>query len=343
MPSIAQDDGGLQDEEDGTATIVHAENDDAAAGRGDGSARQRTSSATGNLALGETPLHMVVNVDEGGGAAAAGPDGKATSSKATLRRRTMSQPIRFGRGASLWLGDEDTDSEPGAPGRRGPPERCWCWNYCPLRGIRDDVARYLGDDDEYAAPAPEGPESQRELRASSRATARTASTWRKVMTRWYRDWTCVATYPSLTVEDDSDDEMFGAGAGGGSARGAGDGAGPPGSARRVITESYPGLIIRTALYVFVNSLISALAMGQFYKNGTEDHLGFLETVTGAALAGLLQSVVGGQPYVIMGNTGPVVVLYVLIYQTAVDFEIPCVAARSGRRWPPPPPVARRAS
>jgi len=72
-----------------------------------------------------------------------------------------------------------------------------------------------------------------------------------------------------------------------------------------------------------------------YKTGTEDHLGFLETVVGAAIAGLLQSVIGGNPHIIMGNTGPVVVLYVLIYQTAVDFEIPYVRQTEPSHLHPP--------
>ena len=244
----------------------------------------------------------------------------------------MSQPIRFGRGASLWLGDEDsldgrdTDSDTTVAHRSLHEQACWCWSYCPFRGIREDISRYIGDDEQYIFK--DGPESERSLKMSSRFRGHTMSTWRKLLTRWRRDWTCVAKYPDLAVEEDSDDEMFG-----GAQGGEGDDPAP----RNVVVtvESYPGLIIRIALNIFVNSLISALTMGQLYKTGTEDHLGFLETVVGAAIAGLLQSVIGGNPHIIMGNTGPVVVLYVLIYQTAVDFEIPYVRQTEPSHLHPP--------
>ncbi|KAI9027809.1 HCO3 transporter family-domain-containing protein [Hyaloraphidium curvatum] len=82
---------------------------------------------------------------------------------------------------------------------------------------------------------------------------------------------------------------------------------PPGS-RRVSPS-----ILAPALYIFTASVLPALAFGQQMAVATGGLATPLQTLLSTGIGGVLQSVVGGQPLLIVGVAEPIVVIWVILY------------------------------
>ena len=393
------------------------------AGNNDGRRGRAVVDGTGGRtrSLNERPLHVFVNVD----ASRAGRDedvtkvsASARSSARTPRRRSSSQPVHVvaSRGEYAARAGEETDrellEELDALRRRRKRQRSdpyWCCiSLMPFRGIRNDIRAYVGDDedddgdeedskyavDDESDKKADGAQRKLSLHQSLSSSFAKLSFYRRLLWRWGQDWSVRARFPFDEDEDEKDEQHD-----------HDDDANNRKKKKKDMIDSgnhYPGLIIRTAIYVFMSSLLSAvrtrgsrspscssssthsltlthlprtnvvilaemseiyiydmqtslhrilmtkvsfdchlhmyvytcvylcvcvrllhqLTMGQFFTGETEGNLGILETIVSAGLAGCLQSLFGGQPLIIMGNTGSIVILYILVFKTAADYKIP---------------------
>lgn len=80
-------------------------------------------------------------------------------------------------------------------------------------------------------------------------------------------------------------------------------------------------IVAPATYVFFANIIPLLAFGQQLSDGTDGELNGVNVVAPPALAGLLQSIVGGQPLLIIGVGEPLVLVYKFMYTFCKDNDV----------------------
>ena len=73
----------------------------------------------------------------------------------------------------------------------------------------------------------------------------------------------------------------------------------------------PGLLklLAPATYIFLASFIPALAFGQQLSDKTSGKLGVVQVLASTCIAGVIQSVAGGQPLMIVGVAEPIVLIY----------------------------------
>lgn len=77
-------------------------------------------------------------------------------------------------------------------------------------------------------------------------------------------------------------------------------------------------ILAPSLYIFFASVLPALAFGQQLAMETQGQLTVVHVLTSTALAGVLQSVIGGQPLLIIGVAEPIVIIYGFLYSFVRD-------------------------
>lgn len=77
-----------------------------------------------------------------------------------------------------------------------------------------------------------------------------------------------------------------------------------------------GRNLAPATYIFFASALPALAFGQQLAVDTEGTLTVVQVLVSTALSGLVQSIVGGQPLLIMGVAEPIVLIYGFMYRFA---------------------------
>lgn len=80
-------------------------------------------------------------------------------------------------------------------------------------------------------------------------------------------------------------------------------------------------ILAPATYVFFANVMPSLAFGQQLSDGTDGELNGVNVLTASAMAGLLQSVVGGQPLLIIGVAEPLVLVYKFMYTFCKDNNV----------------------
>ena len=81
---------------------------------------------------------------------------------------------------------------------------------------------------------------------------------------------------------------------------------------------YAKILIAPTIYVFLNSLIPALAFGQQIHDNTGGTFGISHVLTVTAIGGITQALFGGQPMLIVGLAEPIVVMYGFMYDLAVN-------------------------
>jgi boron transporter len=79
-------------------------------------------------------------------------------------------------------------------------------------------------------------------------------------------------------------------------------------------------ILASATYIFFASAIPALAFGQQFFTKTNGTINVVQVLTSTAIAGVTQSLVGGQPLLIIGVAEPIVLVYGYMYDFAKDSE-----------------------
>ncbi|KAG2432811.1 hypothetical protein HXX76_008545 [Chlamydomonas incerta] len=75
-------------------------------------------------------------------------------------------------------------------------------------------------------------------------------------------------------------------------------------------------ILAPSTYIFLASLLPALAFGLQLDSDTEGVLGVVQVLAATAISGVVQAVVGGQPLLIVGVAEPVVLIYGFMYHWA---------------------------
>ena len=93
---------------------------------------------------------------------------------------------------------------------------------------------------------------------------------------------------------------------------------------------YAKILIAPTLYVFLNSLIPALAFRQQIYDNTQGAFGIPHVLTATAIGGIIQAVLGGQPMLIVGLAEPIVVMYKFIFE--ISSSSPDIGRDLFRPW-----------
>jgi hypothetical protein len=79
-------------------------------------------------------------------------------------------------------------------------------------------------------------------------------------------------------------------------------------------------ILAATLYIFISQVLPALTFALLLSQGTNEMMGAAEVLLAMAIGGLLFALFAGQPLVVVGVTGPIVILVVGIYQISAGFD-----------------------
>ncbi|CAA7028646.1 unnamed protein product [Microthlaspi erraticum] len=76
-------------------------------------------------------------------------------------------------------------------------------------------------------------------------------------------------------------------------------------------------ILAPTTYIFFASALPVIAFGEQLSRDTEGTLSTVETLASTALCGVIHSILGGQPLLILGVAEPTVLMYVYLYNFAI--------------------------
>jgi hypothetical protein len=79
------------------------------------------------------------------------------------------------------------------------------------------------------------------------------------------------------------------------------------------TDIHSFKILSSSIFIFFTSIAPAVTFSLYMTQSTEGQLGAIEILLSTALTGILFSIFGGQPMVILGVTGPVTILITSVY------------------------------
>eukprot|EP00250_Pteridium_aquilinum_P027574 c35247_g1_i1 orf=1-588(-) len=77
-------------------------------------------------------------------------------------------------------------------------------------------------------------------------------------------------------------------------------------------------ILAPTIYIFLASAIPVIAFGEQLSNDTDGVLTAVQTLASTSLCGILHSLVGGQPLLILGVAEPTVIVYSFMYKFIKD-------------------------
>lgn len=80
--------------------------------------------------------------------------------------------------------------------------------------------------------------------------------------------------------------------------------------------------IASVMFLFFACLAPAVTFGGVMSIQTGGEIGAVEMILVSAVCGLVYALVAGQPLIILGGTGPVLIFTALLYQNCADLEIP---------------------
>ncbi|MCG6158396.1 PTS sugar transporter subunit IIA [Rubinisphaera margarita] len=76
------------------------------------------------------------------------------------------------------------------------------------------------------------------------------------------------------------------------------------------------------VFLFFACLAPAVTFGGIMGAATDGHIGVVEMLIATAAGGMLYSVFAGQPLILLGGVGPMLVFTAILYQICVDLSIP---------------------
>lgn len=79
-------------------------------------------------------------------------------------------------------------------------------------------------------------------------------------------------------------------------------------------------ILTPSIYIFFASALPAIAFGEQLNIKTDKSISIIDTLISSAICGVIQSVIGGQPLVIVGVAEPTVMMYNFLYKFAKKTE-----------------------
>jgi mannitol/fructose-specific phosphotransferase system IIA component (Ntr-type) len=80
--------------------------------------------------------------------------------------------------------------------------------------------------------------------------------------------------------------------------------------------------IASVMFLFFACLAPAVTFGGVMSIQTGGAIGAVEMIAASAVCGIVYAVVSGQPLIILGGTGPVLIFTALLYQNCTDLQIP---------------------
>ncbi|RCV16019.1 hypothetical protein SEVIR_3G105900v4 [Setaria viridis] len=75
-------------------------------------------------------------------------------------------------------------------------------------------------------------------------------------------------------------------------------------------------ILAPTLYIFFSSAVPVIAFGEQLSKDTDGALTTVETLASTAICGIIHSIIGGQPLLIVGVAEPTIIMYTYIYNFA---------------------------
>ncbi|KAI9397608.1 hypothetical protein POPTR_003G059700v4 [Populus trichocarpa] len=79
-------------------------------------------------------------------------------------------------------------------------------------------------------------------------------------------------------------------------------------------------ILAPTTYIFFASALPVIAFGEQLRRDTDGSLSTVETLASTALCGIIHSILGGQPLLILGVAEPTVIMYTYLYNFAKERE-----------------------
>ncbi|KAL7181990.1 hypothetical protein ACSBR1_040828 [Camellia fascicularis] len=99
------------------------------------------------------------------------------------------------------------------------------------------------------------------------------------------------------------------------------------------TESTGGLrILAPTAYIFFASALPVIAFGEQLHRETDGSLSTVESLASTALCGIIHSIFGGQPLLIVGVAEPTVIMYTYLYNFAKDSSLGTVMFLPWAGW-----------
>lgn len=100
--------------------------------------------------------------------------------------------------------------------------------------------------------------------------------------------------------------------------------------KHYVSDFKDGLNLRCAIaciFIFFATLAPTITFGGLLGKKTEGWLGVTETLIATSLCGILFALFAGQPLIIVGTTGPILVFEQATYEASVShsrcFKVPC--------------------
>ncbi|GMH53351.1 hypothetical protein TrRE_jg9627 [Triparma retinervis] len=87
-------------------------------------------------------------------------------------------------------------------------------------------------------------------------------------------------------------------------------------------KDHPAVVLNAALYTWSFSFLTSASFGLLFNVDTSGTFGVATSFLSGGMTGLFMSLLGGQPLVLYGQTGPIVLLYVYCYEFAHENGIP---------------------
>ena len=79
--------------------------------------------------------------------------------------------------------------------------------------------------------------------------------------------------------------------------------------------------VASTLFLFFACLAPTITFGGVMAVQTEAHIGAVEMIVAVAIGGVIYSIFSGQPLIILGSTGPILVFTSVLYQFSVDIGV----------------------
>ena len=80
--------------------------------------------------------------------------------------------------------------------------------------------------------------------------------------------------------------------------------------------------ISSTLFLLFACLAPAITFGGIMAEQTGNHIGAVEMIAASAFCGVIYALFSGQPLIILGGTGPLLVFTVILYEICGDYDIP---------------------
>ena len=80
--------------------------------------------------------------------------------------------------------------------------------------------------------------------------------------------------------------------------------------------------VAVSLLMFITVIAPTLTFGAVYSRNTDNNIGAVETILATCWVGVFMSIFSGMPTVIVGSTGPVLIMSTVIYEMTQSMDIP---------------------